>query len=40
MVVITCASMELGRGPLKGDHFAGYLEDDSDLEYSDCSAGR
>uniref|UniRef100_A0A1X7TXL4 Uncharacterized protein n=1 Tax=Amphimedon queenslandica TaxID=400682 RepID=A0A1X7TXL4_AMPQE len=31
--------MELGRGPLKGDHFAGYLEDDSDLEYSDCSGG-
>ena len=32
--------MELGRDPLKSDHFAGYIVDDSDLEYSDCSRER
>ena len=30
--------MEFGRIP--GDHYAGYIEDDSDLEYSDCGEYR
>ena len=29
--------MEFGR--VSDDHYAGYVVDDSDLEYSDCSEG-
>ena len=32
--------MELGGDPLESDPYAGYVIEDSDLEYSDCSEGR
>ena len=32
--------MELGRVSSDGDPYAGYVVDDSDLEYSDCSEER
>lgn len=35
-VELSCKSgMEFGR--VSGDHYAGYVVEDSDLEYSDCS---